>query len=144
MLGAHPERVVDALLPTLDDGARITLQRELVAWDAPEALPLLQRALDRADLETRHFWLTCFLARGGDPGTEAIAAALDADDPELRILGLRLLAAGPGDTTLRSRVDGLLFSSDLRLRTQAVEAGLRFANQSAWLICKQLSRSADP
>lgn len=134
-----------ALGPMLDgfDAARRETALQLLrSWDDPRASSIAGAALAAASSsEQRAMWLRCFADRGWDPGADAIEAALDDDDAAVLVAGLRLLARPDRHPHLQSRLTTATYAPDPRVRMQAIEAALASANQSAWLMCRQLARN---
>lgn len=133
-------RALPDLLRELDDRGRVQGRRSLASWDDPRAPSLAAAALEQARGGERRAWLELFAERGWDPGDAAIDEALDTGDPELLILGLRL-AGSRRSEQVRAKVSDQLFAADPAVRIEAIETALSFAEQRAWLVCRQLARN---
>lgn len=130
------------MLAGFDEARRETALQLLRSWDDPRASSIVGAALAAAtSSEQRAMWLRCFADRGWDPGADAIEAAIDDDDPAVLVAGLRLLARPDRHPHLQSRLTTATYAPDPRVRMQAIEAALASANQSAWLMCRQLARN---
>lgn len=135
------KRALPDLLAELDDHGRSEGLRALASWDDPRAPGLAVAGLEHASSPAaRGEWLELFADRGWDPGDAAVDQALAVTDPRLLIAGLRLAGARPPDR-VRSKVSAQLFASDPAVRIEAIETALVFAEQSAWLVCRQLARN---
>lgn len=130
------------MLDGFDAAGRETALQLLRSWDDPRASSIAGAALAAAtSSEQRAMWLRCFADRGWDPGADAIEVALDDDDPAVLVAGLRLLARPDRHPHLQSRLTTHTYAPDPGVRMQAIEAALASANQSAWLMCRQLARN---
>src|SRR5690606_22968479 len=134
-------RALPQLLAGLDPIGRTEGLRALASWADPRAPGLAAAGLEHATSEAERVeWLELFADRGWDPGDPAIDRALGSTEPRVSIVGLRLAGSRPVDR-VRPRVSAQLFAADPAVRIEAIETALVFAEQSAWLVCRQLARN---
>ncbi|KIG17595.1 Outer membrane protein, OmpA/MotB family protein [Enhygromyxa salina] len=135
-------RAFPQLLAELEPDARTGALVVLRSWNDPRALAIAVAALALADTdELRATWLECFADHGWDPGAEAIDAALTHANPQVVSAGLRALPHCATASSLEPKLANHVFAPDPRVRAQAIETSLLFANNSAWLVCHQLARN---
>jgi hypothetical protein len=137
-----PKRAFGQLLTELDAERRDAAMRVLRSWDDPRGQEIAAAGLELGDTSMlRATWLECFADRGWDPGAKAIVAALADSDPRIVGAGLRSLPNCEHPTSLEPKLASHLFAVAPSVRAQAIETALLFANNSAWLICRQLARN---
>ena len=136
------KRALPQLLAELDERSRTEALRALASWDDPRAASLASAGLehDAGTPEREVEWLELFATRGWDPGDAAIDRALSSTHARLLVAGLRL-AGSRKPEQVRAKVSAQLFASDPAVRIEAIETALVFAEQSAWLVCRQLARN---
>jgi hypothetical protein len=124
----------------LDDVGHAAIVRAVALWDDPGAETLVQKESGRSQGPHQLNWLRLLAELGVDPGPDLIARCLSAGSPELLAAGIRLLPYFAKGAAEAARLDRHLFDTKQpELRQSAIETGLFFRRQSAWLICRQIA-----